>query len=77
MNIRVVFKNLKKNCPAKKSFMVCCKEISDKDYEYALKVWNAFEMKVMKNYHDLYLKYDVLLLAYVFEKFRSNSLKKL
>ena len=32
-------------------------------------------MKTMKDYHDLYLKCDVLLLADVFEKFRSNSLK--
>ena len=77
MNIRVVFKYLKKNCLAKKNFMVCCKKVSDKDYECALKVWNTFEIKVMKDYHNLYLKYDVLLLAYVFEKFRSNSLKKL
>ena len=29
----------------------------------------------MKDYHDLYLKCDVLLLADVFEKFRSKSLK--
>ena len=32
-------------------------------------------MKVMKDYHDLYLKCDVLLLADVFEKFRNSSLK--
>ena len=32
-------------------------------------------MKTMKDYHDLYLKYDVLLLADVFEKIRNNSLK--
>ena len=32
-------------------------------------------MKAMKNYHDLYLKCDVLLLADIFEKFRNNSLK--
>ena len=29
----------------------------------------------MKDYYDLYLKYDVLLLADVFEKFRDDSLK--
>ena len=32
-------------------------------------------MKTMKDYHDLYLKCDILLLADVFEKFRNNSLK--
>ena len=44
-------------------------------YEHVLKVWNKFEMKTMKDYHELCLKYDVLLLADVFEKFRNNSLK--
>ena len=32
-------------------------------------------MKTMKDYHELYLKRDVLLLADVFEKFRNNSFK--
>ena len=32
-------------------------------------------MKAKKDYHDLYLKCDVLLLADVFERFRNNSLK--
>ena len=31
----------------------------------------------MKDYHDLHLKCDVLLLANVFEKFRNNSFKEL
>ena len=36
---------------------------------------NRFEMKLLKNYHYLYLKRDVSLLAHVFEKFRNKSLK--
>ena len=32
-------------------------------------------MKMVKDYHDLYLRCDVLLLADVFEKFRNNGLK--
>ena len=32
-------------------------------------------MKTMKDYHNLYLKCDALLLADKFEKFRNNSLK--
>ena len=33
------------------------------------------EMETMKDYHDWYLKCDVLLLADAFEKIRNNSLK--
>ena len=36
-------------------------------------LWPTEEL--VKDYHDLYLKCDVLLLANVFEKFRNNSLK--
>ena len=50
------------------------RKISDKEYEHNLNIWNKFEMKTMKDYHELYLK-CVLLLADVFEKFRNNSLK--
>ena len=32
-------------------------------------------MKTMKDFHDLYLECDVLLIADVFEKFRNNSFK--
>ena len=51
------------------------KKITDKEYEHVLNVWNIFEMKTMKDYHNLYLKCDVLLLSDVLEKFGNNSLK--
>ena len=44
--------------------------ITDDDYEHAQKVWKEFNMNSMKNYHDLYLESDVLLLTDVFENFR-------
>jgi len=31
----------------------------DSDYEHAQKVWNHFEMKTFREYHDLYLKTNV------------------
>ena len=49
--------------------------ISAKDYLTSKKTWNKFEMKNMGDYHDHYLKKDVLLLADVFEKFIDTCLK--
>ena len=49
--------------------------ISDEDYEHANRVWKEFRMKTMGDYHDLYLKSDVLLLADVFQEFRNVCLR--
>ena len=49
--------------------------VSDKEYEHACKVWNEFKIRNMGEYHDLYLKTDVILLANVFESFRSVCMK--
>ena len=50
--------------------------ITDEDYLHAHKVWKVFQMSTMAEYHDLYLTTDVLLLADVFENFRSTSNKQ-
>ena len=44
-------------------------------YNLCTKLWNEFEMKNIGEYHDLYLKTDVLLIADVFEVFRNMRLK--
>ena len=46
------------------------RDITDEEYEHAKNVWKEFEMETMRNYHDLYMITEVLILADVFENFR-------
>ena len=47
---------------------------SDTEYVHATQVWTPFEGESMADYHDIYLKCDVLLLADFFEEFRTTCL---
>ena len=45
--------------------------ITDEEYAHAKTVWDAFECKTLGDYHDLYVKTDVALLADVSGNFRN------
>ena len=49
--------------------------VGKEDYEHGNRVWKEFGLKDLGEYHDLYLKMDVILLPNVFEAFRKVSLK--
>ena len=49
--------------------------VTKKDYEHAGRVWKELRLKDFGEYHDLYLKTDVILLANIFEEFRKVCLK--
>ena len=59
--------------PPKEAFksLLSLSKITDEEYEHAIKVWNYFNCKTMKDYTLLYLRTDVLLLSDIFSEFRA------
>ena len=67
------FKKFEDNrLPKKEDFFSLMNDehITDEEYQHAQNVWKKFGLSSMGEYHDLYLKSDILLLADVFENFR-------
>ena len=50
-------------------------QIKDQEYEHGQNVWQTFNIRNLKEYHNLYLLTDTLLLADVFEQFRTMCLQ--
>ena len=71
------FEKFNEKLPTKEEFFSITnnEHISNKDYQHAQTVWETFKLKTMGEYHDLYLKSDILLLADVFENFRKTCLE--
>ena len=65
------------NLPEKKHFFNALnnEDVKEEEYIFAEKIWNAFNIKNLQEYMELYLKTDVILLCEVFERFREECRK--
>ena len=58
------FEKFKEKLTSKEKFYssLTGKRISDKEYDHVLNVWNKFGTTTIKDYHNLYLKFDIFLM---------------
>ena len=63
--------------PSKEAFFstLTGEHISDEDYAHAQRVWEVFECKTLRDYHNLYLESDVAILEDIFEDFRDICMR--
>ena len=63
--------------PSKDSFYsnLTLENISETDYAHANNVFKKFNINNLGEYHDLYVRSDMLLLADIFENFRQSCLR--
>ena len=68
---------IKHHCLIKNFFYseLYLKDITDKDYTHAQKIFEELELKNLGDYHDLYVQSDTFLLADVFENFRNQCIE--
>ena len=62
--------------PSKEKFhsSLTDERIEQEHYEHAQSAWKTFNCQTLGDYHDIYLKTDVVLLADVFQKFRRTCM---
>ena len=50
------FEKFKEELPSKEKFYssITHRKVSDKEYEHVSSVWKKFEIKTIKDYHDLF-----------------------
>ena len=68
--------NYFKGLPPKEDFYSSLRQsgITDEEYDHALNVYKTMRCYKFKDYHDIYIQTDVVLLADVFENFRKRCI---
>ncbi|XP_031558177.1 uncharacterized protein LOC116294670 [Actinia tenebrosa] len=71
------WERFQESLPSKDCFYSTLNEsgIKDEEYQHALDVWQKHDCQTMGDYHDIYLRSDVVLLADVFQSFRKMAME--